>query len=62
MIMKPITILLAEDHIMVRDGLRALLELQPDMEVVAEAANGREASWPDSCVLMWCSWIFPCPF
>ena len=43
MIMKPITILLAEDHIMVRDGLRALLELQPDMEVVAEAANGREA-------------------
>lgn len=28
---------------MVRDGLRALLELQPDMGVVAEAANGREA-------------------
>ena len=41
--MKQITILLAEDHIMVRDGLRALLDLQPDMEVVAEAANGREA-------------------
>ncbi|MES1257221.1 MAG: response regulator transcription factor [Acidobacteriota bacterium] len=37
-----IRILLADDHAMVRDGLRALLERQPDMEVVAEAASGRE--------------------
>ncbi len=38
-----ITILLADDHKIVRDGLRALLENQPDMKVVAEAENGRTA-------------------
>lgn len=38
----PIRILLADDHTIVRDGLRALLERQPDMEVVAEAGDGRE--------------------
>jgi DNA-binding NarL/FixJ family response regulator len=36
-------ILLADDHAIVRDGLRALLEKEPDMEVVAEAATGKEA-------------------
>lgn len=39
----PIRILLADDHTVVRDGLRALLEKQPDMCVVAEAADGRES-------------------
>ncbi len=38
-----IRILLAEDHIIVRDGLRMLLQSQPDFDVVAEAADGREA-------------------
>ena len=38
----PIRILLADDHTLVRDGLRALLERQPDMTVVAEAGDGRE--------------------
>ncbi|MBV9507946.1 MAG: response regulator transcription factor [Acidobacteriia bacterium] len=38
----PIRILLADDHTVLRDGLRALLERQPDMVVVAEAADGRE--------------------
>ena len=37
-----IRILLADDHTVMRDGLRALLERQPDMAVVAEAADGRE--------------------
>jgi two-component system, NarL family, response regulator NreC len=37
-----IRILLADDHTVVRDGLRSLLEREPDMEVVAEAADGRE--------------------
>jgi two-component system, NarL family, response regulator NreC len=37
-----IRILLADDHIVMRDGLRALLERQPDMAVIAEAADGRE--------------------
>ena len=39
----PIRILLADDHTVVRDGLRALLERQPDMAVVAEATDGRES-------------------
>jgi len=38
-----ITIFLADDHAVVRDGLRALLEAQPDLKVIGEAANGREA-------------------
>jgi len=41
--MKPITILLADDHTIVREGLRALLALETDMEVVGEAANGHQA-------------------
>ena len=38
-----IRVLLADDHAVVRDGLRALLEAQPGIEVVADVANGREA-------------------
>jgi DNA-binding NarL/FixJ family response regulator len=41
--MKPITVLLAEDHTVVRAGLRALLDAETDIEVVAEAENGRQA-------------------
>src|ERR1043166_7177463 len=41
--MNPIRILLADDHTVVRDGLRALLEREPDMAIVAEAADGRES-------------------
>ena len=38
-----IRILLADDHKITRQGLRSLLEKQPDMEVVAEAEEGRTA-------------------
>ena len=38
-----IRIVLADDHHIVRDGLRSLLEEQGDMEVIAEAENGRDA-------------------
>ena len=38
-----ITVLLADDHAMVREGLKLLLELQEDISVVALAANGRDA-------------------
>jgi len=38
-----IRILIADDHKIVCDGLKALLEAQPDMEIVAQADNGREA-------------------
>ncbi|HEY9627578.1 MAG TPA: response regulator transcription factor [Coleofasciculaceae cyanobacterium] len=38
-----IRILVAEDHILVRDGLVSILNLQADMTVVAEATNGEQA-------------------
>ncbi len=39
----PITILSADDHPLVRDGIHAAIQSQPDMVLVAEASNGREA-------------------
>lgn len=36
-------VLLADDHRLVREGLRSLLEKLPSVEVVAEASDGREA-------------------
>jgi DNA-binding NarL/FixJ family response regulator len=41
--MKRVRVLLADDHKIVREGLRLLIDSQPDMKVVGEAANGREA-------------------
>ena len=54
---KPIRILLADDHTVMRRGLKLLLESQPGLTVVAEAADGREAvtraeaTQPDVAVL-----------
>ena len=54
---KKIRILLADDHNIMRRGLRLLLERQPGFEVVGEAADGRqaveraEATKPDVVVL-----------
>jgi DNA-binding NarL/FixJ family response regulator len=39
----PIRVLIAEDQAIVRAGFRALLDAEPDLEVVGEAADGREA-------------------
>jgi DNA-binding NarL/FixJ family response regulator len=41
--MKRITVLLAEDHMIVREGLRKMLEIEDDLEVVGEAQDGRQA-------------------
>jgi DNA-binding NarL/FixJ family response regulator len=41
--MRKLCVLLADDHKMVRDGLRMLIDAQPDMTVVGEADNGRVA-------------------
>ncbi len=41
--MEKITVLLADDHIVVRQGLKALLAAEGDMEIVGEADNGRQA-------------------
>lgn len=55
--MKKIRILLADDHTVMRRGLRLLLESQPEFEVVAEASDGHEAvqqteaTQPDVAVL-----------
>jgi NarL family two-component system response regulator LiaR len=38
-----ITVLLVDDHALVRQGVRAFLEKQPDLAVVGEAANGQQA-------------------
>jgi DNA-binding NarL/FixJ family response regulator len=54
---KPTTIMLADDHAVVRQGFRMILAAQWDMEVVAEVSNGREAVekaeelQPDVCVM-----------
>jgi DNA-binding NarL/FixJ family response regulator len=40
---KPITVVIADDHTIVREGLAKLLEAEPDIQVVGEAENGREA-------------------
>jgi DNA-binding NarL/FixJ family response regulator len=41
--MNKIKVLLADDHTIVRQGLRSLLAAEPDIEVVGEAENGRQA-------------------
>jgi two-component system response regulator NreC len=52
-----IRVILADDHALVRDGLRAVLTREPDIQVVGEAADGRdalsvaEAARPDVAVL-----------
>src|SRR5579863_9890291 len=56
-LVKAIRILLADDHTVMRRGLRLLLESQPDFTVVAEASDGRqavtqaEATEPDVAVM-----------
>ncbi len=41
--MSPIRILLADDHVLVREGTRRILEREADLTVIAEAGDGREA-------------------
>ena len=41
--MKSLRILIADDHEVVRRGIRTLLESRPEWDVCAEAATGREA-------------------
>lgn len=45
-----IRVVIADDHEVVRDGLRALVDAQPGLEVVGEARDGQEA-WQQACAL-----------
>ena len=40
--MEPVKIMIADDHCMVREGLKKLLELDGDIEVIGEAGDGNE--------------------
>jgi len=40
---RPIRLFIADDHAIIRKGIRAMLETVPDIELVGEAVNGREA-------------------
>src|SRR6266700_1379888 len=42
-VIEKIRVLLVDDHVVVRQGLRVLLEAEPDLTVVGEAENGRQA-------------------
>ena len=44
-VMMKITVLLVDDHTVVRQGLRALLQTERDIEIVGEAETGRQAVW-----------------
>ena len=46
----PIRVVIADDHAVVREGLRSLVEAQPGLNVVGEAADGQEA-WQCACDL-----------
>jgi two-component system, NarL family, response regulator LiaR len=41
--METIRLLLVDDHVVVRQGLRMVLELEPDLDIIGEANNGQEA-------------------
>ncbi len=42
-IMKPIRVLIADDHVLFREGVHAILKSVPDIEIVGEAGNGQDA-------------------
>ncbi|GEM_PF-5377484 len=50
-----IGILVVDDHPLLRDGLAALLDMQPDMRLLGEAADGEEAvAQYLACTRTWC--------
>ena len=59
--MAKLRVLLADDHAVVREGLRSLIDAQPDLEVVGEASDGYpRADRPRNSSRTWWSWTSPC--
>ena len=57
-----IRVLLADDQLLFRAGLRMLIDAEPDLEVVGEAGTGREAvDLARRSAPTWCSWTSACP-
>ncbi len=54
--MKKISVMLVDDHAIVRSGIRAYLEVLPDNQITAEAESGAEAVcvWRNKLRRMWC--------
>ncbi|MCZ2096065.1 MAG: hypothetical protein LC121_07300 [Anaerolineae bacterium] len=50
---RPIRILLADDHVLFREGLASIMNAQPDMTIVGEADDGLEALVRPSSGLIW---------
>jgi len=60
-LMKPIRLLLVDDHALFRKGLVSLLEQEDEFQVVAEAENGAEAiKKPSNSNPILSSWTFTC--
>ena len=58
----PIRVFLADDHVLLRDGLKALLQAAGDISIVGEVGNGQEAvrRVPELAPTS-CSWTSRCP-
>ena len=58
--MAKIRLLLVDDHCLLREGLRSLIELQSDLEVVGEADNGPTSlRMPRNSAPTWSLWTSP---
>ena len=58
---KKITVLLVDDHSLVRRGFRRMLEDEPDMEVVGEAGDGEESvKLANNFIRKWSLWTALC--
>ena len=49
-----VTVLLVDDEQLIRAGLRAIVDAEPDLTVVGEAADGAEVPGRRSCGPTWC--------
>ena len=58
---RQIRVLLVDDHAVIRQALRMLLESRPELEVVGDAENGRDAlAQSSNFTRMSCSWTSSC--